>query len=471
MKFITKPVAYAIWVGAIVISVALAWEFQDKQFSIGFAIACLALAVSSFGLLFSRDAWGKNARPEFVAGVLLWVVGAIFFAITEWGYWDSSYGQRFTEYQQASKARQRVENLKDRKWKALTTGEIPVTPAQIEAQLNAAKMNDRWQGTKQCTDATNKDSKDFCKGYFDLQGKLADAQARINLENQFSAAATETKGSLVHNLLAGADVIARRLKIDDRLAADIVIFAAWILLLLARDLGALVADPVGTRRKPVEAPNAKIKAMWADYQGILAEKARIESGRAEASPATSAPKIEERGSTLALATPETAFARPAPDPEPTPVTPPAPISPAPATEEAPIPVIAPSSKVGQPEAVRLVVDNEFFDPESGQKSNHRLTKKKEKRLEGNVMRWISECTSQTPDKRVKATSQECRRSYVAWCRLNGFEEIGHKKMSRIMGAKLRNDDAGSRGPRNGKGAVWPGLIVFTPSAVPLRARA
>lgn len=145
------------------------------------------------------------------------------------------------------------------------------------------------------------------------------------------------------------------------------------------------------------------------------------------------------------------------------------------------PILPPSAEVGQPAkeasgpeplkqapAARLVVDNDL--PEFITKGSKGF-KKKEKRLEGNVIRWIAECTSQTPDKRVKATSQECRRSYVAWCKVNGFEEIGHKKMSRIMSAELRRGDQAGRGPRNGKGAVFPGLVVYQPAAEPLRRRA
>lgn len=122
-------------------------------------------------------------------------------------------------------------------------------------------------------------------------------------------------------------------------------------------------------------------------------------------------------------------------------------------------------------AVRLAVNNDVFEELERPRNQQKSKKKAAKRLEGNVMRWVAECTSQTPDKRVIATSQQCRRSYVAWCRVNGFEEIGHKKMSRIMSAELRKGESGTRGPRNGKGAVWHGLIVFEPSAEPLKRRA
>jgi hypothetical protein len=287
MRYILKPAGYAIWLMAMVISGVLAWEFHQGHVSIGFAIACLALAVSAFGLLFARDAWENRALPECAAGVALWTVGAAFFAITEWGYWDGSYSQHYEKYQQTTKALARVEELKDQRWKALTTGEFQSSPGQIEAQINAAKMSERWQGTKQCTEATSPASKDFCKGYFELQGKLAGAQQRSSLEDQFSKVSVEQKAGLVHNILAGADVIARRFKLEPRLAADIVIFAAWILLFLGRDLGALIADPIGTRKRD------ELKSRWRDLEEAeAAREARIEARTAVVVPPRPLPAEE-----------------------------------------------------------------------------------------------------------------------------------------------------------------------------------
>jgi hypothetical protein len=131
--------------------------------------------------------------------------------------------------------------------------------------------------------------------------------------------------------------------------------------------------------------------------------------------------------------------------------------------EAPAPVQA--EPIKQP-AARLVVDND-----ATKLSKRQAKKKKERRGEGAVIRWLDDCSSQTPDKRVKATSQDCRKSYIAWCEINNLHPVGHKAMSRVMSVELRKSDAGERGPRNRKGAVWPGLLIHTPSAEPLKRRA
>lgn len=122
----------------------------------------------------------------------------------------------------------------------------------------------------------------------------------------------------------------------------------------------------------------------------------------------------------------------------------------------------PSEKVGQ-RAVAIIDDaNVHYLPKAA---------KKNRKAEGNVVRWLGECSSQTPDKRVQATSQECRRSYLAWCKNRGEQPVGHKLMSRVIGVEVYRGREGARGPRNGNGAVFRGLIVSMPAAEPMRKRA
>jgi hypothetical protein len=125
--------------------------------------------------------------------------------------------------------------------------------------------------------------------------------------------------------------------------------------------------------------------------------------------------------------------------------------------------------IQQVSPVRLAVNNDSFE-EIEPRPQPKSKKKQVKRAEGSVVRWLDACTTQTPDKRVKATSRECRRSYIAFCEMEGTHPVGHKQQSRMMSAALRKGDHG-RGPRNGDGAVWLGLIVMQPSANPLRRRA
>lgn len=248
MRYILHPVAYTIWLLALGISVALAWQFHGGDNTVALAIALLALGLSAFGVIFARDALQRHDWFAALCGIVLWAAGAVFFTITEIGYWDSSYNRHYTEYQQVKTAKARADGLNDRRWNALTTGDIPATPAQIKAQIAIAQVNERWASTKGCSDVTTVPSREFCAAYFKLQSQLAVAEERVTMEQQFARDIAEKEGHIVQNLLAGAEVLARRLVITERQAADLVIFAAWALLFLARDLGGVVANPLGRRK-------------------------------------------------------------------------------------------------------------------------------------------------------------------------------------------------------------------------------
>lgn len=126
---------------------------------------------------------------------------------------------------------------------------------------------------------------------------------------------------------------------------------------------------------------------------------------------------------------------------------------------------------------RIVINN---DTDGHEKQRHIISlergKKKTNGL-GNVKEWLSECTSQTPDRRVKTTSKECHQSYRAWCEIGGWHPVGQqdlaRKMSAILGrpTKTKGNAKNGRAPRDGAGRVWPGLLVYSPSATPLRATA
>lgn len=256
MDYIKKPIGYAIWLLAFGLSIKLAWDFSGQQLSVAFGALFLALVMSAFGLIFARDAWRLKAWPEFCFGSALWIAGAASFGIMEFGFWSSSYNERHAVYVQAKTTQARAEGLDERDWKALTTGQLPVAPAQIEAQLNAARQNERWRATSGCTDATTRPSQEFCKTFFEMQASLAGAQQRIRLEEKFKAMPSPQGRDMVHDVFAQAETLSHWLNIDEKQAASLVIITTWLLLMLARDTGLLVANPLGRQRKPQEAPKA-----------------------------------------------------------------------------------------------------------------------------------------------------------------------------------------------------------------------
>lgn len=476
MKFVIKTAAYSIWLAAIGISAWLAWSFHDKQISIALSLAILSLSISAFGFLFARDAWRMAAYPEFFAGVALWFAGAGFFSITEWGYWDSSYSQNYAEYQQMNTARARQDNIKDRQWQALTTGQFAATSTQVAAQLNATKMSERFASTKGCTEATNGVSRDFCKGYFELTEKLAAAENREKLERQFSERTEEHKTKLIHNVLAGAEFIARRFSIDERRAADLVIFAAWILLFLGRDLGALVADPIGRRRqekqpapaKPAERLQESIQPLKLPEAPVVAQEPSLPPVRLPEAPK---PDLDRIVSEVA---------------KPTPITP--------GLEKIvgdlpkPMPTVAlEPATVAQPvqESVSSEFDTSFFD---GDKVHDLLTAKERQALirnrkakkkidtaERSIIDWMSECTSRVERQMGNSTSQSAFDSYDAWRKMHKRPQITKNKLTRQLNIILKQEKTGEgRNPRIGQGAKFYGLLVVdppVPTAQPLKARA
>ena len=144
MSAVFRTVAYAAWALAFGLSVWLAVEFHEYKFGISLGVAILALILSAFGLVMARFC-GKD-RVAMAIGIVLWAAGAISFAITELGYWSSSYKDRHAQYMQVKEAKARQEGMKDLAWEALRTGEARATTAELEARIKAARQQSRSNG-------------------------------------------------------------------------------------------------------------------------------------------------------------------------------------------------------------------------------------------------------------------------------------------------------------------------------------
>lgn len=254
-----RLVGYSVWALAFGLSVALAWEFHQGQNYIALGVAVLALLVSASGLLMARYSWQRGDYLSMVLGLSLWLAGAVSFTFTELGFWTSSYNERHIEYVTTNAAKVRHEGMTDRAWNALTTGDMPPGPAELKAKLKAAQQHERWRPSKGCTDATLPESRAFCNSYFELQAKLAAAERRQKLESQILASdkPKPQQTSYAHDVFALAASLSRWLGIDEKRAADFIIFSTWILLMLARDTGLLIANPLGERSKQSKAKQSK----------------------------------------------------------------------------------------------------------------------------------------------------------------------------------------------------------------------
>ena len=252
MKYVNRIVGNLVFLSAFVLSGWLAWQFHGADNVVALGVAGLALVLSAFGLVFARHSWSQKAAPEFILGLGLWIVGAGAFTITELGYWFSTYNERHAEYQQIKKAKTRTEGLRDQAWTALTTGQVPMTSAQIKADLEGKRLDPIYSRSKSCTDATLSDSRALCAEIFALKSQLAAATKREALEIQVASSIGPVKEeTYIHDVFAQAEMLASLLGIDEKQAATVVILSTWLLLMLARDTGLLVANPMG-RRKAAE---------------------------------------------------------------------------------------------------------------------------------------------------------------------------------------------------------------------------
>lgn len=240
-----RTVAYIAWALAFGLSVWLAVEFHDYTFGISLGVAVLALILSAFGLMLARYCAQEKDRLAMTIGIVLWAAGALSFAITELGYWSSSYKDRHAEYVGTKSVKSRQEGLKDLAWQAVRTGEARATVAELEARQKAAKQNAFWASSAECTKATAANSRAFCQSYFELEAKIASTRNIEVMEKRFENEKPNAKGSIVHNVFAGAELLSENTTLSEKEAATVVVLIIAMVLMLGRDLLLIVANPYG----------------------------------------------------------------------------------------------------------------------------------------------------------------------------------------------------------------------------------
>ena len=166
----------------------------------------------------------------------------------------------------------------------LKAGE-PQTPAQIQAALQALRHDRLWTRTKQCTDATQPDSKIFCARYATMQGRLAGAELTARLDRQLQALLMERKQLLDQGATIETDsqagLLARLggLKIEDTQTALTVFLA--VLVELGAAFGLYIALSHGgfekkqTRKKASARKSAQARKTRKPKQAAPARQATL----------------------------------------------------------------------------------------------------------------------------------------------------------------------------------------------------
>lgn len=256
MNMLLRILANAIWALAFGLSVWLAVEHHGYVFDIALGVSVLSLMLSGLGLLFARYCGRDGDRLAMSIGVIIWLAGAMAFAVTEFGYWASSYKEKHSVYVQSKAVQVRQDGLKDNAWEALKTGEIRATSAELQSRIKAAQQSDIWLVTRRCTAATTPATRQFCREYFELDASVARAAKLEAIEAGFMAEKPDEKQKLANRVFAAADLIAENTNLSERQAATMVIFIVAALLMVARDLLPIVANPLRKRKEALQPAKA-----------------------------------------------------------------------------------------------------------------------------------------------------------------------------------------------------------------------
>ncbi len=480
--FIQRSVWSLVWAAVIAIALWLNLDMAREQ-PILFALVAVCLFVTSVALVFTRSNYRNGNYGEAFAALL---VGAFCLGVTiisEVSFWSSSIEGVHDQIAREKAKTQGVDLVQEKRREQLRLQTSGKSPKAIEAEMLAA-LTKVYRGqtlaslTADCGDTSSQFYR-YCADFFSLKAQLASANELKELEGKVLADSTQVVVTTVKRSFYKAAQIGSE-QIGGSVQAWVAGIVVWMVLTMtALHLAALyVAFAPGRRTEARTAPKAsegtggaakpvspvtetqRIVEMMREtgltkytaYDPDSGMWRHVEANKLDPSPTGGKPDpIKERPD----------LARKADNPPSPEVGQPTEQSVAEAAKEHAI--------IHQVSPVRLAVNNDSFE-EIEPRPQPKSKKKQVKRAEGSVVRWLDACTTQTPDKRVKATSRECRRSYIAFCEMEGTHPVGHKQQSRMMSAALRKGDHG-RGPRNGDGAVWLGLIVMQPSANPLRRRA
>lgn len=431
-----------IWAASIGIAVWLSADMTKDQ-PILFAILLVCLAVISVSLVYGRILWSGGAKGSALAA---FGVGALCFCVavvSEISYWSASI-EGVHDQIVRDKAKAKGKDLvEEKRRQQLATQVGGQSPEAIQAEMSA-ELTKVYKGatlaasTLNCTD-TASSSYRYCTPYLELKSKFAAAKELRDLEGKVLADSTEIVSTSIRRSFYEAARIGSEL-----VGGDV---RTWIAIIC----GLLVATTMSLHLLGLYIGTAPVRRVDAP-------------GRAKASPATPVAPHPFAPVLRRPVTPEKAFQKPE-EGTPSPVPVPGP-SPKPLVEAAP---------------VALEIDpTQFFEREMDKQNVVKFTTKQDRKKqrqkskknisEGDVTMWFQDCTTRVPEKDIAATSKECWESYQAWCQVNEYKPTSRKDLTRKMGI-IWGRAAGSRGPRNADGAIWPGLKVVKPNAQPLRARA
>lgn len=496
----------ATWALAFALSVWLAMKHHGYKVDIALGAAILALVLSAVGLLLARYSYRHGDKTAAAIGVTVWLVGALAFSVTEFGYWASSYKERHATYVKLKQANARQETLTDMAWKALQTGEMRAGAAELEARKKASQQSDLWLSTKQCGAARTAEGRQFCGDYFKLEERIATAVKMELLEAKFLAEkqTVDENQDLANKVFAIADLIDENTdRLDERQAATLVIFLVALLLMVARDLLPIAVNPFrksqearpqpkdepvtleGTKfaSQAVAAPEV-IPGVWNNPDHVrdatkmvtafddepagpilgrqFAENAKRSKALSNGPEALTSVNLPENPDSSEVTTENALPHKDSMEKTASHVT-------TSEVESTVVPLALAADDLGM-EAARKVVSLFRDDMPKPMVAEHpfsadvKIKREKTTRGTGSAVNWADECTEVDEDSGIETTIVDIWPSYAAWCRVNHFHPMPKKELSRKLGAHLKIPPGRKNGKRTGSGKVFRGLIVHMPQA-------
>lgn len=190
-----------VWAAMMALLVVMCLDLAANQ-PVIFGIVMLAAFVGSIGLAYTRISWQNGATGTAVAALAVSLLAICTHAFMEASYWSSvidQINQEVSAERAVSDARAAVAAKRKERYVSSSNGK---SSGQLEAEIKAAEQNALFSRSASCTDATTKDSRDFCQGYFLMQSKLAAAKEAGQLEGMIWSAGTTVETTTKRNLAA-----------------------------------------------------------------------------------------------------------------------------------------------------------------------------------------------------------------------------------------------------------------------------
>lgn len=197
----------AIWCGVFGLVVKMSERLADKE-PVIFGVIIVAAIVGSVSITHALLNWRHGAWGSSLAALLVGVFAITVHAALDTSYWSGIIDQINEQVIRERAVTEARDIVAEKRKQRYANYSVSKTAAQIEMDLKAAELNDRWRLSAGCTAVTSKPSQDFCRSYFELKSQHAAAKEASALETMWDAG-TSVETQVRRNLAAAATLAAR----------------------------------------------------------------------------------------------------------------------------------------------------------------------------------------------------------------------------------------------------------------------